>query len=632
MNAGLPAGGTRAEPGEFHFPAEGELDVNLIADPAGVPRARAMLQRAEWAARAFARYDKQAVDRVVHAAARAGAARAREYAEWAVRETGFGVAEHKVIKNLACSTGLVEAYAGHDYVTPRFDPAAKMVEVPRPAGVVLALTPSTNPVATVFFKALLALMTRSVIVISPHPLARECCADAARTLAAAAVAAGAPDGVIQVVDEPSVPLINALMTDDRTRVIVATGGVPVVRAAYTSGTPALGVGPGNVPVLVDASAELGQAAKRIVDSKSFDNSILCTNESVLIVEEAAAATLLRHLKREGAYLLDAEQTGRIRELLFPGGHFDIRFVGRDATWIAGQAGLRVPGTTRVLLAPFDLVVPEEPLAHEKLCPVLGLVRVPTARRGIDAARAVLRIGGRGHSAAIHSSDPRTIMEFGAAAEVLRISVNAGNSLGSSGIETHLPPSMTVGTGFFGGSSVAENLQPKHFVQWTRLAYNSDPAEPFGNFSGLVPWEAPAGPVPPYPYASNVADARRCTRPRHTERRCRAPIPRPRSGSVCCGWRWNVASSIHHRLRASATGSGGAAGGDSAAGYRGAVAAGGRGAAWLSCGRSSFSTGCSRRPCAISVPGSGGACRGVMSRRRSSRSRRGWTSSRSPMSR
>ena len=149
MTAGLPAAGAGPGPGEFHFPEPGgQLDVDLIADPAGVPRARAMLQRAEWAARAFARYDKQAVDRVVHAAAQAGAARAREYAEWAVRETGFGVAEHKVIKNLACSTGLVEAYAGHDYVTPRFDPAAKMVEVPRPAGVVFALTPSTNPVAT----------------------------------------------------------------------------------------------------------------------------------------------------------------------------------------------------------------------------------------------------------------------------------------------------------------------------------------------------------------------------------------------------------------------------------------------------------------------------------------------------
>ena len=389
----------RGEPGvagvaDVTAPAPGAEPVQAISfevltDPAGVPRARAMLQRAEWAARAFARYDKQAVDRVVHAAARAGAEKAREYAEWAVRETGFGVAEHKVIKNLACSTGLVEAYATHDYVTPRFDPASKIVEVPRPAGVVLALTPSTNPVASVYFKALLALMTRSAVVISPHPQARECCADAARTLEHAAVAAGAPDGVIQVVDHPSVPLIDALMTDERTSVIVATGGSPVVRAAYSSGTPAIGVGPGNVPVLVDATADLAQAAKRIVESKSFDNSILCTNESVLIVEDSVADGLLRHLKREGAYLLDPGEAGRIAALLFPGGRFDVRFVGKDAPLIAAEAGLRVPGTTKVLLAPFSLVVPEQPLAHEKLCPVLGLVRVPNARRGIDAARAVL---------------------------------------------------------------------------------------------------------------------------------------------------------------------------------------------------------------------------------------------------
>jgi acyl-CoA reductase-like NAD-dependent aldehyde dehydrogenase len=295
------------------------------------------------------------------------------------------------------------------------------------------------------------------------------------------------------------------MTDERTSLIVATGGVPVVRAAYSAGTPAAGVGPGNVPVLVDATADLPKAAKRIVDSKSFDNSILCTNESVLIVEDAVAATLLRHLKREGAHFLEPEEAAKVAGVLFPGGHFDIRFVGRDAPWIASEAGLRVPGNTRVLLAPFPLVVPEQPLAHEKLCPVLGLVRVPNARRGIDAARAVLRIAGRGHSAAIHSTDPRTIMEFGAAVEVLRVSVNVGNSLGSSGIETHLAPSMTVGTGFFGRSSLTENLEPKHFVQWTRVAYNSDPSETFGNFSGLVPWESPVGPVPAYPVASNMAE-------------------------------------------------------------------------------------------------------------------------------
>jgi acetaldehyde dehydrogenase / alcohol dehydrogenase len=480
----------------------------LLVDPAGVPRARAMLQRAEWAGRAFARYDKPVVDAIVRAAAAAGAAKAREYADWAVRETGFGVAEHKVLKNVACSTGIVDYYAGHDYVTPRVDAEAKIVEVPRPAGVVLALTPSTNPVATVFFKCLLALMTRSVVVVSPHPLAKEVCADAARTLGAAAVAAGAPDGVIQVVDEPSVPLIDALMTDDRTSVIVATGGVPVVRAAHSSGTPAIGVGPGNVPVLVDATADLAKAARRIVDSKSFDNSVLCTNESVLIVVEQAAAALLRQLKQAGAYLLAPDERDRVSKLLFPGGRFDIRFVGRDASWIAAEAGLRVPNRTRVLLAPFDLVVPEEPLAHEKLCPVLGLVRVPSARRGIEAARAVLRLSGRGHSAAIHSTDPQVIMEYGAAVEVLRVAVNAGSSLGSAGLETNLAPTMTIGTGFFGGSSVAENLHPSHLVQWTRLAYNRDPAEPFGDFAGLAPstpWHAPAGPVPPYPVASNQRD-------------------------------------------------------------------------------------------------------------------------------
>jgi len=479
-----------------------EPAAGLLADPAGVPRALAMLQRAEWAARAFARYDKAAVDRAVHAAAEASAAKAREYAEWAVRETGFGVAEHKVVKNIACSTGIVETYRDHDYVTPRPDPAAKIVEVPRPAGVVLALTPSASPVATVFFTSLIALMTRSVVIISPHPMARECCAAAARTLAEAAVAAGAPDGVIQVVDQPSVPLINALMTDERTSVIVATGGAGVVRAAYSSGTPAIGVGPGNVPVLVDATADLPKAARRIVDSKSFDNSILCTSESVLIVEERAADTLLRHMKRAGAYLLGPDERDRIRRLLFPDGRFDIRFAGRDATWIARQAGIAVPGTTRILLAPVSLVVPEEPLAREKPCPVLGLVRVPTARRGIGSARGVLRLAGAGHSAAIHSRDPRTVMEYGAAVDVLRVAVNVGSSLGSSGIETHLAPSMTVGTGFFGRSSVAENLQPRHLVQWTKLAYNADPAEPFGNFSGIIPWESPSGPVPPYPYASN----------------------------------------------------------------------------------------------------------------------------------
>lgn len=474
-----------------------------VAGGAPVARARSMLRRARWAARAYAVYDKRTVDRIVRATASAAAAKARDYAEWAVRETGFGVADHKELKNVACSTGIADHYAAHDYVTPRIDQDAKIVEIPRPAGVVFALTPSTNPVATVYFKVMLALMTRSVIIVSPHPMARECCADAARTMAAAAVAAGAPDGVIQVIDEPSVPLITAIMADEDTDVIVATGGEPVVRAAYSSGNPAIGVGPGNVPVLVDASADLAMAAKRIADSKSFDNSVLCTNESVLIVEDSAAPVLLRQLAANGVHLLSPADRDKLRETLFPAGHFDIRFVGKDASWIATQAGIAVPSRTRVLLAPFDLVVPEEPLAHEKLCPVLGLVRVPSARGGIAAARSVLRLTGRGHSAAIHSTDPQVIMDYAAAVEVLRVSVNAGNSLGSAGLETNLAPSMTIGTGFFGRSSVAENLHPKHLVQWTRLAYHRDPGEVFGDFSMITPWRAPAAVTPPYPVASNA---------------------------------------------------------------------------------------------------------------------------------
>lgn len=476
----------------------------VVGEPAGVPRSRHMLARAEWAARAYARYDRASVLRIAEAVADAGAAKAGEYAEWAVRETGFGVAEHKKIKNEACSRGIFDAYRDHDYVTPRIDVERKIVEVPRPAGVVFALAPSTNPVSTVYFKIMLALLTRNAIVISPHPLAKGCCADAARTLAEAAAAAGAPDGVVQVVEEPSIPLIDALMRDERTNLILATGGTGVVRSAYSSGNPAMGVGPGNVPVLVDATADAAAAARLLVRSKTFDNSVLCTNESVLVVEESAAKRLTSALEREGAAVLDAAGAQRIRDYLFAGGHLNTEAVGKSASWIAERAGLRVRPRTQLLVAPFDLVVPEEVLAHEKLCPVLGMVRVPTAARGIEAARAVVRIAGAGHSAAIHSADPATVMAFAASVPVLRVAVNAGNSTGSAGLDTNLAPSMTIGTGFAGRSSLGANLEPGHLVDWTRIAYPAAADARMPDFGGLVPWQAPQGPVPPYPVASNAA--------------------------------------------------------------------------------------------------------------------------------
>ena len=475
----------------------------LEPEPTDVPQSRAMLERAQWASRAFRTLDKPAVDRIVAAVVEAALQHAQEYAERAVAETGFGVVEHKRRKNEASSRGVLDFYAGSDFVTPRIDEAAKLVELPRPAGVVLALTPSTNPVATVYFKVLLCLMTRNAVVVSPHPMAKRVCADAARLLGAAAEAAGAPAGVVQVVAEPTIPLIDALMTDPRTSVIVATGGNAVVRASYRSGNPALGVGPSNVPVLVDSTADLRAAAQRIVDSKSFDNSCLCTNESVVIVEDSVAAAFTRALRSAGAYLLDRQETDKLRELVFPNGRFTPAVVGKSATWLAGQAGLSVPHNTLVLVAEFDEVVPEEVLAHEKLTPLLGLVRVPSVAAGIKAARALLRITGAGHSAAVHSTDPETILAFGAACDVLRVSVNVGNSLGGSGIETHLAPTMTIGTGYAGGSSVGENLRPDHLINWVRLAYNADAKVPMGDFAGLTPWRTVPGQVPPYPVPSNA---------------------------------------------------------------------------------------------------------------------------------
>lgn len=469
-------------------------DAPLMKTPdAALEQALMMLDRARWAAGRLARMDRAKVMAMVDAVAAAGHAKARHYAEWAVRETGFGVVEHKVMKNEACSKGLVELYRGEDFVGPRIDATKKIVELPRPAGVVFALIPVTNPIATVYFKTLLALMTRNAIVLSPHPGAKAVCADAARTLAAAAAAAGAPDGVIQVLEEPSIPVIEKLMSDERVDLIVATGGPSVVKAAYRSGNPAYGVGPGNAPVLVDDTADLKKAARRIVDSKSFDNSILCTNESTVLAFTSIADQLLAHLKSAGAHVCSPEETRRVRELLFREEGFNVDIIGKDAPIIARDAGFDA-GKAKILVTPVTMVQPEETLVREKLCPVLAFARVDGIDQAIGAARSMMRKAGRGHSAAIHSTNEVNIMAFASAVPALRIAVNAGCSLGAAGFETNLGPSMTIGTGFTGGSSIGDNLTPHHFVHFARIAYNKDVAEAFGRFDGLDPLDLPRVPV------------------------------------------------------------------------------------------------------------------------------------------
>ncbi|MEO1192751.1 MAG: aldehyde dehydrogenase family protein [Pseudomonadota bacterium] len=432
-----------------------------------------VLEQARWAAQVFQRYDRATTQAIVRAVAEVAHAKAADYAARAVEETGFGVVAHKQIKNELTALPLVAHYADWDFVNPKVKAAEKIVEIPRPAGVVFALTPSTNPIATLYFKVLAALMTRNAIIVSPHPAALAVSLEAAAALCEAAEAAGAPPAVIQVVEQPSLPLIDQYMRSPKVDVILATGGLAMVRAAYSSSNPAIGVGPGNAPVYVDPSADLGAAAKLIVESKSFDNSILCTNESVLITQAESEKALLREMKRAGAHLCDAEETERLRRLLFHARGFNVEMLGCDAVWIAEQAGIKVPAKTKVLLTPIHLIGVDEPLSREKLCPVLGVYVARSEAQALMQARQLLRFGGAGHSAAIHASDQRVILDYAAAVEVYRVVVNAPCSQGAAGFATHLSPSFTIGTGFFGRSSLGENIGPQHLVQWTRVAWHKD---------------------------------------------------------------------------------------------------------------------------------------------------------------
>lgn len=477
-------------------PAVSKL-VDISATPAAMhAKADIVLERARWASQVFQRYDRNKTESIARAVAEAAYAKAGEYGSRAVQETGFGVAEHKKLKNELSSVPLVEHYANVDFVNTRIDEHTGIVEIPKPAGVIFALVPSTNPIATIYFKVLSSLMTRNAIVISPHPAAREVSVDAVRMLAEAAENAGAPEATIQVIDEISLPLIDEFMKSPKTDVILATGGTPMVRAAYSSSNPAIGVGPGNAPVLVDETADLKAAAGHIVDSKSFDNSVLCTNESVLIAVDKIADGLKRALTGAGGHICTPEETGKLRNYLFHDRGFNVEALGRDAPWIAEQAGFKVKQRTKILITPIDMIGVGEELSREKLCPVLGFYSARSMDQALRQSRALLRFAGAGHSAAIHSNDDQAIMDFAAAVEVYRVVVNAPCSQGAAGFATRLAPTFTIGTGFFGRSSVGENIGPHHLVNWTRVAWHKDTSR--SDISQAAISLKHAGPLPKAP--------------------------------------------------------------------------------------------------------------------------------------
>lgn len=467
--------------------------------------ARMKVGRAAWAARYFKSFGRDAVLAIAEAVAKAGYEKAGEFADLAVSETGYGVVEHKKLKNQLCTHELLDYYRDLDLVTPRIDAERKMIELPKPAGVVFALAPATNPVATVYYKAMLAVLSRNAIVISPHPAAKKVSVAAARHLAEAAEAAGAPAGLIQCVEDPSIPLVQDIMASDRINVIIATGGSAMVRAAYSSGNPALGVGPGNAVAYVDPSARVDAAAKCLVESKSFDNSILCTNESVVLTLDSNRGNMERALRSAGAHVCNEADSDRLRDYLFPSDSFNLSALGKSAQWIADQAGIRVSPSTKILVPVVAAPGQDDLLFREKLCPVLTLTAAVDFEQAVTFAKHTLRRGA-GHSAAFHGDDTGRLVVFSQAMPVYRVVVNVPCSQGAAGFSTYLPPSFTIGTGFAGRSSVGENVGPQHLVQWTRIAYGKDvPADLDGiDLQALAPGKASARrPGPP---AASTADA------------------------------------------------------------------------------------------------------------------------------
>jgi len=432
-----------------------------------------LLTLANWAAAEFKQFTPNQVQHIAQQVSQAALEKAEFYADWAVKETGFGNVADKTLKNQVNANAQLEQFDFNKYCGVSADVDKQVLEIAKPAGVIAALIPSTSPVATIYYKVMAALLTRNTVILCPHPGAKACSIDAADYLADVAEKAGAPKGAIQTLRSPSVALVGELMESDKVDLILATGGPAMVRAAYSSGNPALGVGPGNVACYVDCSADIERAAQSLIQSKAFDNSLLCTCESVVIAHEKIADALALKMQSNGGYHVLGEELTKLRNYLYPEGKLNPHAIGKDAHFIATQAGFSVPPTTKVLGVEIDTISSEEPLSKEKLFPVLAMIKVNDFSQGLATAHAMLRIQGKGHSAAIHSNDEDMIAHWGISLPVCRITVNAPAVLGSSGFATNLTPSPVIGTGFFGRSSISDNVAAKHLVQWTRVAWNKE---------------------------------------------------------------------------------------------------------------------------------------------------------------
>ena len=421
----------------------------------------------------YATFTQEQVDRIFFAAAMAANKMRLPLAKMAVEETGMGVVEDKVIKNHFASEYIYNAY--RDTKTCGIieeDRTAGITRFAEPIGVIAAVIPTTNPTSTAIFKCLACLKTRNGIIISPHPRAKKSTVEAARIVLEAAVAAGAPEGIISWIDVPSLDMTNMVMKEcDCT---LATGGPGMVTAAYSSGKPALGVGAGNVPAIIDESADILLAVNSIIHSKTFDNGMICASEQSVIVPETIYDAVRAEFARRGCYFLEGEELDKVRKTIIINGALNARIVGQPAAKIAALAGITVPEATKVLIGEVESVDISEEFAHEKLSPVLAMYKATSFEDAVAKAERLIEDGGHGHTASIYlnpNTQREKLMAFADRVETCRIVVNTPSSQGGIGdlYNFKLAPSLTLGCGSWGGNSVSENVGVKHLLNIKTVA-------------------------------------------------------------------------------------------------------------------------------------------------------------------
>jgi acetaldehyde dehydrogenase (acetylating) len=441
-------------------------------DLLSIQEVRAKVEKAYAAFQQYRNFSQEQVDAIVERMAAAGQAHARELAEMAVKETGYGNVKDKIAKNLLNADLLPRTIRGMKTVgVLREVPEQKIIEIGVPVGVVAAILPTTNPTSTAIYKIIIALKAGNTIVLSPHPRARACTCCTADILYKAALEAGAPQDVIQCVEHATIDGTNALMRHPRTGVILSTGGSGIVRAAYSSGKPAFGVGPGNVPVLIEKSADIPEAIAKVVEGKSFDYGTVCSSEQSIVALPEQRQAILDELRKNKAHLCTAEQGQALAKLLITRSWtINPDCVGQAPGKIAGMAGFSVPPETSILAVEIGGVGKQHPLSMEKLSPVLSMLFVNGWEEQIRTCQAILKFGGLGHTCVIYSTDDAKIREFGIRMPAFRVLVNTPAPQGSTGITTGVLPSMTLGCGAMAGNITSDNVGPLHLVNIKRVAY------------------------------------------------------------------------------------------------------------------------------------------------------------------